>query len=552
MPFLRDRSNRLRLGGYAVLIAAVAVVLTFGLLSIYHSASASSSVARTVTVEVGTVASSVSASGNMSPSESDSVNFETGGTLTAVDVAVGDKVKAGEVLAKIDPTDADDALKEAEDSVQVAESALADAEAGGTTSQLEQNQASMTSSELQLTSDQEQLSTDQTSLSEAESALTSDQGLGCPAGSSQSSTGNSSTGNSSNGSSSNSGSNAGSSAGGTSTTDGEESPTTTTTVVDARPTVVSGSASALATTTATLGATVDPGGLSTSYKFEYGTTDSYGHQTTSQSVSGSGAQSVSASITGLDPDTSYIFRVVATNSLGSATGLGVAFTTAQSSCVTEQQVVTTDQQTVARDEGTVSAEEQSIAASEAGQAPVSSTILQDESQILTAQQTVTEDQKAVDETTLVAPIGGTVTAVSDQVGDTVDGGGSTSDNSSASSSSSASTGGSAASSNSSNSSSSAFITIDNLASLQVVAGFAEADATSIAAGQGATVTLAALPSTEVAGSVVSISPIPTVVSNVVTYDVTIGLDHAPATVKRRDDRGCEHHRGHSTQRARAT
>jgi macrolide-specific efflux system membrane fusion protein len=67
--------------------------------------------------------------------------------------------------------------------------------------------------------------------------------------------------------------------------------------------------------------------------------------------------------------------------------------------------------------------------------------------------------------------------------------------------------------------------------LQVVAGFAEADATSIAAGQGATVTLAALPSTEVAGSVVAISPIPSVVSNVVTYDVTIGLDHAPATVK---------------------
>jgi len=145
MSFLRDRSNRLRLSGYAVLTAAVAVVLTFGLLSIFHSASASSSVARTVTAEIGTVASSVSASGNVSPSQTDSVNFQTGGTLTAVDVAVGDKVKAGQVLAKIDPTDADDALKEAEDSVQVAESALADAESGGTAAQLEQNQAGLTS-----------------------------------------------------------------------------------------------------------------------------------------------------------------------------------------------------------------------------------------------------------------------------------------------------------------------------------------------------------------------------------------------------------------------
>src|SRR5580658_8844781 len=160
MSFLRDRSNRLRLGGYVILTAGAAVVLTLGLLSIFHSASASSSVARTVTAEVGTVASSVSASGNVSPSESDSVNFATSGTLTAVDVAVGDKVKAGQVLAKINPTDADDALQSAQDSLQVAETALADAEAGGTTAQLEQNTASMTSSELQLTTDREQLTTD--------------------------------------------------------------------------------------------------------------------------------------------------------------------------------------------------------------------------------------------------------------------------------------------------------------------------------------------------------------------------------------------------------
>jgi len=67
--------------------------------------------------------------------------------------------------------------------------------------------------------------------------------------------------------------------------------------------------------------------------------------------------------------------------------------------------------------------------------------------------------------------------------------------------------------------------------LQVVAGFAEADATSIAVGQGATVTLAALPDTEVAGRVVAVAPTPTVVSNVVTYNVTIGLIGPPETVK---------------------
>lgn len=64
-----------------------------------------------------------------------------------------------------------------------------------------------------------------------------------------------------------------------------------------------------------------------------------------------------------------------------------------------------------------------------------------------------------------------------------------------------------------------------------MAGFAEADAASIAVGQGATVTLAALPNTEVAGSVDAISPTSTVVSNVVTYNVTIGLVGTPSTVK---------------------
>jgi len=45
------------------------------------------------------------------------------------------------------------------------------------------------------------------------------------------------------------------------------------------------------------------------------------------------------------------------------------------------------------------------------------------------------------------------------------------------------------------------------------------------------VTLAALPDTEVAGTVVAISPTSTVVSNVVTYNVTIGLVGTPSTVR---------------------
>jgi HlyD family secretion protein len=559
MSFLRNRSNRLRLSGYAVLIAAVAVVLTLGLLSIYHSASASSSVARTVTAEIGTVASSVSASGNVSPSQTDTVDFQTSGTLSAVDVAVGDQVKAGQVLAKIDPTDADDALQSAQDALQVSETALADAESGGTSAQLDQNSATLMSSELQLTSDREQLSSDQTTLSKAQAELSSDEALGCPAStasqSATSSDDSQSSGDTGSGDTGSGDTGSGDSSDGTS---GNESPdskvtgpspsTTTTTAANTKPSVTTGAASSLATSTVTLNATVDPGGLSTSYKFEYGPTDSYGYATASETISGSGEDAVSAQVSGLDADTGYIFRVVASNSLGSSTGLGVAFTTAESSCVTDQQSITTDQQTVQHDEGQISAQEQSIAATQAGDAPVSSTILQDESQVLSDQQTVTTDQQDVDETTLTSPMTGTVTAVNDQVGDTVSGGGSSSTSDSSDSSSSTGSTGStgtsgssgsspdasasdSSSSDSSDSSGSGFITIDDLASLQVVAGFAEADATSIAVGQGATVTLAALPDTEVAGKVVAVSPTSTVVSDVVTYDVTIDMLGTPATVK---------------------
>jgi multidrug efflux pump subunit AcrA (membrane-fusion protein) len=65
----------------------------------------------------------------------------------------------------------------------------------------------------------------------------------------------------------------------------------------------------------------------------------------------------------------------------------------------------------------------------------------------------------------------------------------------------------------------------------VVAGYAEADIAKITVGQSATITLPALTSTDVTGTVSAVAATSTVVSNVVTYDVTIALDSPPATVK---------------------
>jgi macrolide-specific efflux system membrane fusion protein len=65
----------------------------------------------------------------------------------------------------------------------------------------------------------------------------------------------------------------------------------------------------------------------------------------------------------------------------------------------------------------------------------------------------------------------------------------------------------------------------------VIAGFAEADASKISVGQPATVTFDALSNVTVSGAVNAVSPTSTVVSNVVTYDVTISVTNPASTVK---------------------
>jgi HlyD family secretion protein len=158
-----------------------------------------------------------------------------------------------------------------------------------------------------------------------------------------------------------------------------------------------------------------------------------------------------------------------------------------------------------------------------------------QSSVVSAQSSVTTAQKAEFQTILLAPASGTVSAINGSTGTTVSGGGSSSASSSTSSSSSSGSGaggaGGSSGTGSSSSSSSGFITISDLSGLQVKAGFSESDAANVKVGQSATVTFAALTGTTALGKVVAIDPNSTVVSNVVTYNVTIGLDQAPANVK---------------------
>ena len=94
------------------------------------------------------------------------------------------------------------------------------------------------------------------------------------------------------------------------------------------PTTTTDSATSVTSTSATLNGTVNPNGLSTTYYFQYGTTDSYG-STTSEANAGSGTSdlSVNAGISGLVANTTYHFRLVAINSAGTTYGSDRTLTT---------------------------------------------------------------------------------------------------------------------------------------------------------------------------------------------------------------------------------
>jgi hypothetical protein len=93
------------------------------------------------------------------------------------------------------------------------------------------------------------------------------------------------------------------------------------------PVATTNPATLIASFSATLNGSVDPHELTTTVYFQYGTTTSYGHTTSSQTKSGNTYQNVSANISGLSANTVYHFRIVATNSAGTTYGEDRTFTT---------------------------------------------------------------------------------------------------------------------------------------------------------------------------------------------------------------------------------
>ena len=168
-----NRRRGLTLNRQALAVAGLALVAILFAALIGHDfvfppAQNAAASLRTATAGRGTVRSAVSGTGTLVPAQQLNVGFKSTGTLTEVDVKVGDHVTAGQVLAKIDPTPLQLALDQAQASLAAAQASLANAENGTSIvqaqHQLQQAQTNYANTVNNLNADQNTLNGDQNTL----------------------------------------------------------------------------------------------------------------------------------------------------------------------------------------------------------------------------------------------------------------------------------------------------------------------------------------------------------------------------------------------------
>ena len=127
----------------------------------------------------------------------------------------------------------------------------------------------------------------------------------------------------------------------------------------AAPAAVTGAATGVTPTTATLNGSVDPNGRATTWYFEYGPSTSYGTTTAVKDAgSGGSAVAVSAALANLARGRTYHYRVVATSDAGTTRGADQAFSTLGAPAVTTDAASSVTP-TAARLNGTVTPNGQS-------------------------------------------------------------------------------------------------------------------------------------------------------------------------------------------------
>lgn len=215
---------------------------------------------------------------------------------------------------------------------------------------------------------------------------------------------------------------------------------------------------------------------------------------------------------------------------------GDAVNTAKSSLTqakqTRDKTLLSSRQNVQTQQGQVASAEDSLASQEAqrasNQQPAREGVVDSaQAQIDNAQVAVEQAEQAVEDTTVQAPVDGTVADISAVVGQSSSSAG----GSSSTGSSTGTAGGTGTSSDTGGSSSgSGLVTLVNEKTKQITAAVAEADIVKVKVGQAASVTFPASSKT-LAGKVTSVATQSTVSNNVVQYDVAISLPTANSSVR---------------------
>ena len=162
-----------------VIVVAIAAVGFWGYSTLHPKAAAAA--LQTVTVGRGDVSTTVSASGTVISPSDIALAPSTSGTLSQLNVKVGDSVHAGEVLAKIDATSLESAVAQAKVALVQAQSTLANVQntVATTNLQLQNDQNAVTTAQDNLAYQQKlidaSVASDNEAISNAKTKLSEDQ-----------------------------------------------------------------------------------------------------------------------------------------------------------------------------------------------------------------------------------------------------------------------------------------------------------------------------------------------------------------------------------------
>lgn len=174
---LQPRGRRWRRWLVLLVVLAVIAAGAIWILNPFGKTAAASLV--TAQASTGTIVASVSISGSVASSSVEELNFGTSGTVTAVNVAVGDKVTAGQVLATIDDSALQVQLQVAQANLAAAQARLALDKAGPTAATIASAKDSISQAKLQLstakTSLSDTIAQNNLNAAEAKAALTAAQ-----------------------------------------------------------------------------------------------------------------------------------------------------------------------------------------------------------------------------------------------------------------------------------------------------------------------------------------------------------------------------------------